>query len=628
VGNNEQRAMAEEGSVSTLGADEEVGAEVVEFTEQYARGNDEDELEFEEGGEKKDALAPSTIKGKEGEDGDHHEEGEEEGDRGQAQGMVVDGFRCPEEFELKLSPMEFEEMVSLFQTYDANGSGTIDKHEARKILQGLGMEASLEKAEELLAMVDGDGSGEIDFDEFCTFIVLIKEGDEKLAAFNDLLENIHETPLGTLEKAAKQQGYKLAFFTVEQREATATNPAIYVVELHMTGMFYEMVVGKGAVGTFTTVKFQGLGVTNREAKYAAAKQGNMRLAKMMPGVRFKEGEFPDEWITWVDENLLRGVDPNTIVGILASKGFHPHRSTSLMQRLIVWQDFDIFSYENQDFEMMDAISIDFRFQLFVERIVAKGIEGAVLLRVAEERGVPLTIEFPHFAQKLKNNEFGPLLGKDGSNTKMLDFLVACECGYVNDVQLYCSCTQPVDEEHISRTTGQLERPLFLAAMNGHTEVVKVLLKYNVDTKAFDRRGRTALHRAAMNGHTETCICLIEQGKAPMFEADFLGNTALHLAAFYNRHEVVSYLAFKGQDYTRTVTSDKVRCKAGVTFNELSEKVRFSIHKHTHTHTHSSQFTLHTTHYTQYIYIYIYTHTFNNKVSKSALHRETGEKIIK
>jgi len=51
--------------------------------------------------------------------------------------------------------------MNLFFTYDANENGTIDRHEARKILQSMDLEATLEKAEELLAMVDANSSREI-----------------------------------------------------------------------------------------------------------------------------------------------------------------------------------------------------------------------------------------------------------------------------------------------------------------------------------------------------------------------------------------------------------------------------------------------------------------------------------
>lgn len=111
-----------------------------------------------------------------------------------AHAIIVDGFRCPDEFVDTLTPMEFEEMVVMFKTYDVNGNGNIDKHEARKILHSLGLESSLQKAEELLALIDVDGSGEIDFDEYCRFIFLIKTGDERMGAFSNLLVSIQLFP--------------------------------------------------------------------------------------------------------------------------------------------------------------------------------------------------------------------------------------------------------------------------------------------------------------------------------------------------------------------------------------------------------------------------------------------------
>lgn len=70
--------------------------------------------------------------------------------------LVVDGFRCPNEYLNVITPMEFEEMVNLFTTFDTNNSGTIDKHETKKILHFLGLDFSMDKAEELLRIVSDD----------------------------------------------------------------------------------------------------------------------------------------------------------------------------------------------------------------------------------------------------------------------------------------------------------------------------------------------------------------------------------------------------------------------------------------------------------------------------------------
>jgi Ca2+-binding EF-hand superfamily protein len=60
----------------------------------------------------------------------------------------------------------------MFLDYDANGSGTIDIYEIRKILHHMDMDMSKENAQELMDLIDVDGSGEIDFDEYCGYVLL------------------------------------------------------------------------------------------------------------------------------------------------------------------------------------------------------------------------------------------------------------------------------------------------------------------------------------------------------------------------------------------------------------------------------------------------------------------------
>ena len=58
-------------------------------------------------------------------------------------------------------------MVATFKEYDSNGGGSIDIHEIRKILLHMEMDVGMDKAKELMVLIDVDGSGEIDFDEYC-----------------------------------------------------------------------------------------------------------------------------------------------------------------------------------------------------------------------------------------------------------------------------------------------------------------------------------------------------------------------------------------------------------------------------------------------------------------------------
>ena len=50
-------------------------------------------------------------------------------------------------------------------------------------------------------------------------------------------------------------------------------------------------------------------------------------------------------------------------------------------------------------------------------------------------------------------------------------------------------------------------PLHLAAENGHSEVVGILLKYGANVNARDTFGQTPLYKAVRNGHREVASIL-------------------------------------------------------------------------------------------------------------------------
>lgn len=50
---------------------------------------------------------------------------------------------------------------------------------------------------------------------------------------------------------------------------------------------------------FAMKVFQGVGKTTREAKYTAATNALIKLGDTMPGIKFKEGIFPDDWLHWI-----------------------------------------------------------------------------------------------------------------------------------------------------------------------------------------------------------------------------------------------------------------------------------------------------------------------------------------
>lgn len=157
---------------------------------------------------------------------------------------------------------------------------------------------------------------------------------------------------------------------------------------------------------FAVRRFQGVGSNTREAKYNAATNALIELSDTMPGIKFKEGEFPEDWLRWIDDNLARGVEPSTIASILASKGFHPHRNLALMQRVITWHSFDGFLARFPDLDIITPPNLPQDFKLWILDMCNRGIDGDVILKVLADRSFDLMTQHPFFAQKVLNNEFG------------------------------------------------------------------------------------------------------------------------------------------------------------------------------------------------------------------------------
>ena len=65
-----------------------------------------------------------------------------------------------------LSEEEIEEIREAFNLFDTDGSGTIDPKELKAAMQSLGFEAKNQTIYQMIADIDKDGSGSIDFDEF------------------------------------------------------------------------------------------------------------------------------------------------------------------------------------------------------------------------------------------------------------------------------------------------------------------------------------------------------------------------------------------------------------------------------------------------------------------------------
>jgi len=75
----------------------------------------------------------------------------------------------------ELSEEELEALTLAFQMYDLDNSGSIDSYELKKALESMGQTPTEHDVLELMAAIDEDNSGTINFVEFMTMVKYQKQ---------------------------------------------------------------------------------------------------------------------------------------------------------------------------------------------------------------------------------------------------------------------------------------------------------------------------------------------------------------------------------------------------------------------------------------------------------------------
>ena len=153
--------------------------------------------------------------------------------------------------------------------------------------------------------VDFDQSGEIEFSEFLHMLAKFKKGDSKFGAFGKLVARMNATPLAALNGEARKRKLALKYVLREVREATSMHVKAFVMEVHLTGTWSEMVDGAVRKATETR-KYDGIGKSTREAKFAAATAALSKLKEHIPGIDYEVGVIPPKWLDWFEDNVERG----------------------------------------------------------------------------------------------------------------------------------------------------------------------------------------------------------------------------------------------------------------------------------------------------------------------------------
>ena len=76
----------------------------------------------------------------------------------------------PNSAVMSLTAHQIDEFREAFNSFDADGGGSIDTSELKDVLTALGQSATEEELEKLIKIADTDGSGDIDFLEFVVLV--------------------------------------------------------------------------------------------------------------------------------------------------------------------------------------------------------------------------------------------------------------------------------------------------------------------------------------------------------------------------------------------------------------------------------------------------------------------------
>merc|ERR1719163_1932981 len=79
---------------------------------------------------------------------------------------LMEKFGTNFSIENKFSEERLEEMREVFKMFDADNSGTLDLGELRDVMKSIGLAPEEWEIRAMIAEVDADGSGEIDWNEF------------------------------------------------------------------------------------------------------------------------------------------------------------------------------------------------------------------------------------------------------------------------------------------------------------------------------------------------------------------------------------------------------------------------------------------------------------------------------
>jgi len=109
------------------------------------------------------------------------------------------GSNAPNRQRVNSATDRIEELQTLFNLFDTDGSGTIDADEIQALFRKLGFDPNPKKLRDLIMEVDDNKNGELEFSEFCEFLKLAKRPGQGIG--------LNEGMQDTLNSLSNDQGY-------------------------------------------------------------------------------------------------------------------------------------------------------------------------------------------------------------------------------------------------------------------------------------------------------------------------------------------------------------------------------------------------------------------------------------
>ena len=136
--------------------------------------------------------------------------------------------------------------------------------------------------------------------------------------------------------------------------------------------------------------------------------------------------------------------------------------------------------------------------------------------------------------------------KDGGQITT-PLIIAALNGHLNSVKVLLRCNADIEARGTLKIADQVAEgctPLWAAAAFGRLDVVKLLIERNADVESRTSTGSTPLRVAAYEGHIDIVRCLVER-RADVNARNDYESTPLMAACYYGHFSVVTYLIDKG-----------------------------------------------------------------------------------